>query len=221
MARLAVAAVAEASQLRRAGPFEISRSNVVEDQVRLQAEQIAQLQVNGLFDALFLRRQIVQAPIPQLQLIEAHLDPSGEFPHRHPAAASRRAYMEILQPLRQRVLAARATEPVGKQGKDPLRQRLTVAPRSMTGIQDGPQREFLEQMAGDQDRSPRAGARSGNVIDGHPARIPVGLGQHSDQGIQMRSQQVLAPQMSYDPLLDLVLFAEGLHQAEILLLAIA
>jgi len=123
VARLAVAAVAEASQLRRAGPFEISRSNVVEDQVRLQAEQIAQLQVNGLFDALFLRRQIVQAPIPQLQLIEAHLDPSGEFPHRHPAAASRRAHMEILQPLRQRVLAARATEPVGKQGKDPLRQR--------------------------------------------------------------------------------------------------
>ncbi len=37
----------------------------------------------------------------------------------------------------------------------------------------------------------------------------------------MRCQEILASQMGDDSLLDLVPFAEGLHQAEILLLAIA
>jgi hypothetical protein len=115
----------------------------------MQAEQITQLQVNSLFDALFLGQQIVQALIPQLQLIEAYLDPAGLFPHRHPATALGRAHIEIFQPLRQRVLAARTAETVGEQGKDPLRQRLPMAPRSMTGIQDGAQRELFEQMPGD------------------------------------------------------------------------
>ncbi len=96
-----------------------------------------------------------------------------------------------------------------------------MAPGSLSGIQDRAQREFLEQMPGHQDRSPRGGARSRDIIHGNPARAVLWLRQQPDQGIKMRSQQVLASQMSHDALLDLVPFAEGLHQAEVLLLAVA
>ncbi len=96
-----------------------------------------------------------------------------------------------------------------------------MAPQSPTGIQNRAQGEFLEKMPGHQNRSPRGGPRSRDVRDGNPARVTLRLGQQPDQGIQMRPQQVLASQVSDDALLDLVPFAEGLHQAEILLLSIA
>ncbi len=77
ISRLAVTAVPETAQLRRAGSFEIRGGDVIESQVRLQTEQISQLSIDFFFNAFFLGPQIIQALIPELQLIEAHLHPVG------------------------------------------------------------------------------------------------------------------------------------------------
>ena len=115
-------------------------------------------------------QQIVQTLIPELQLIEPHFHPARLFPHRGPAAALGIAHIEILQPLRQGVLAAGPGEPIGQQRKDSSDNGWPWRSEWLTGVQNRAQREFVEQVSGDQDRSPRGGARSGDVVHGNPAR---------------------------------------------------
>lgn len=105
-----------------------------------------QLQEELFLDALFLRQQIVQRLVPELQLVEADLHAARWFPDRRPATAGTRAEVVIFQPLRQGVLAARVCEAVGHQGKHAFRQRLAVPQLGPAGIQDRVQGQLLKQV---------------------------------------------------------------------------
>src|SRR5712692_5066638 len=56
--RLAIAAVSESPQLRWPFAFEIGRGDVVENQLRLETEQVAQLLPDGCFYAWLLGQQM-------------------------------------------------------------------------------------------------------------------------------------------------------------------
>ena len=75
-------------------------------------------------------------------------------------------------------------------------------------------------MSGDQDGSPRGGAGSGEVIQGNPARRGGLVLEQADEGVQVRSEEILASEMRDDSLLDLVAVTEGLDEAEVLVTAV-
>src|SRR6516162_6959447 len=64
MTGFAVPAVATAGQLRRPLAFKVGGGQVVENQVRLQTEQIAEAEVEIFFDAPFVRQKVVESLVP-------------------------------------------------------------------------------------------------------------------------------------------------------------
>ena len=117
------------------------------------------------------------------------------------------------------MLAGRAGEPIGQQGKEALGEGLTVAEGRAACVQYRAQRQLLEQVAGHPNRSPGGGLRCGNVLAANPRRRGrVGL-QEAHQGVQMRGQEVLPSEMSDDALPDLGALPVGLHQAQVLVVA--
>src|SRR5271167_4042455 len=170
MTGFAVPAVAAACQLRRPLALEVRRGQVVENQVRLQTEQIAEAEVKLFFDAPFLRQKVVEGLVPQLQLLEADFHPPPRFPLRPPAAPGRVADVEVLQPGGQGVLTAGTGQTIGDQREDALRQRLAMAQRRAGAVQDRSQGQLVEQMARRQDRSPGPGLGGGELPHPHPPR---------------------------------------------------
>ena len=163
----------------------------------------------------FVGQQIVQRLIPQPQLLEGHFHAPALLPLRLPTAAASRDDIEILQPLGQGVLTARPREPIRQQYEDSFGERLAVAPGCRDPVEDRPQSQLVEQVAGGAERPPAPGLRRGDLFTGHPAgRLLVGL-QQAHQRVQMGRQQVFAAQVSDDPLAGLAVEAIGLDQAEV------
>ena len=180
---------------------------------------MSQLQVKLFFQAGFLRQQIVQGLIPQLQLLEAHFHPVRGFPLRFPATAWRGTDVELFQPGCQRMLAARTGEAIGQQRKEALREGLTVAERGAARIQHPVQRQLRQEVADHQQGSPSGSLGCGDVLATNPARGGgIGL-QEAHQGVEMRSQEVLAPEVNDNALLDLRALAIGFNQPQILVVA--
>ena len=93
--------------------------------------------------------------------------------------------------------------------------------RWTTGVQDRAQRELVKQMPGNQDGSPRGGAGSGDLIYGNPARGGGIVLEQANESVQVRSEEILAPEMRDDALFHLVALAEGFDEAEVLVAAVS
>ena len=78
--RLAIAAVAVPGEVVRPGALEIGTGDVVEDQVGLEAEEVAEAVVQGHFDAVLGPDELVEGAIPGVELTGMDADPSAWVP---------------------------------------------------------------------------------------------------------------------------------------------
>src|SRR5206468_174035 len=102
--RLAVAAVAVLGEVLRPGALEIGAGDVVEDQVRLEAEEVAEAMIQGHFDLVFGLEELVEGAIPGIELAGMDADPAAAMPVGEEAAALAVADEVGLEPAGQAVL---------------------------------------------------------------------------------------------------------------------
>src|SRR5262249_49056268 len=102
--RLAVAAVAVTGEVVRAGALKISTGDVVEDQLRLEAEEVAEAVVQRHFDPVLGREEPVEGAIPGIELAGMDTNPSPLVPMGEKASALAVADEIGLEPAGQAVL---------------------------------------------------------------------------------------------------------------------
>ena len=123
VARAAIAAVAIRAHRWRSLAFETGRGEIVEYDINLQREQIAQPQIQRPLDLRLALKQLVEGPIPLLELAQFDLHPRCATgltfalvaPLRHPSPAMPVADEVGLQPPRQPMFAAGCGEAIGYQ----------------------------------------------------------------------------------------------------------
>ena len=81
VARLAVPTVAVLRHVRTV-TFEVRARQIVEDQFRLEVEQVSQPLVQGDLEVVFVEDQMIECAIPTHQLREGDLDSTLLFPDR-------------------------------------------------------------------------------------------------------------------------------------------
>ena len=141
VARLAIAAVAIGAKLGRSLAFEIGRGQIVEHHVDPQREQVAQRQIKRVLDLRLALEQLIERAIPLLQLprryphawASAGLAFRVVAPRRDPTPAMTITDEIVLQPLRQRMLAAWARQAVGDQNQGALAERDAITASARAG----------------------------------------------------------------------------------------
>src|SRR5262249_49427217 len=108
--RPAVAAVAVLGEAIRPGALEIGAGDVVEDQVRLEAEEVAEAMIQRHFDAVLGLEELIEGAIPGVELAGMDADPAAAVPMGEEAAAPAVADEVGLEPAGQAVLAGRGDE---------------------------------------------------------------------------------------------------------------
>ena len=209
-------------------PFEVGGGEVVEHQIDLEGEQVAQAQEQLFLDRRLQHQQLVQGAIPALQLAEADPHPGrgagapfGLVAPLGPPLATVPVTDEAgLQPAGQAVLAAGRLQSVGDQRQYPVGQRHARAPPALgAAVEDLFEAEFAPQGAGHQRDAPVPGLeRHRLVVAGLAGRGRLLAAQQSVQGIEMLEQQLLAAEACDQALLDLAALAIALHQANVLML---
>ncbi len=173
------------------------------------------------------RVQLIQCPVPLLELAphDAHARPTTRAalgvvpPRRHPAPTPAIAHEVRLQPPCQPVLARRGTQPVRHQHQGAIRQGHPVRGAAPAlGIEDAVQPQLGPERARHEHRAPVPGAER---VHG-PRRAARGrarlAAQQPDERVQMRGEQILAPEVTDDALLVLAVLAVGLDEPDVLVL---
>ena len=75
--RLAVAAVAVLGEVVRPGALEVGTGDVVEDQIGLEAEEVAEAVIQRHFDAILGPEELVEGAVPGVELAGMDADPAG------------------------------------------------------------------------------------------------------------------------------------------------
>src|SRR5450755_656155 len=78
--RLAVAAVAVLGEVAWSGALEVGAGDVVEHQLGLEAEEVAEAVVEGHFDAVFGRVELVEGAVPGVELAGMDANPPALVP---------------------------------------------------------------------------------------------------------------------------------------------
>src|SRR5271168_3114415 len=78
--RLAVAAVAMLGEIVRAGALEVGTGDVVEHQVGLEAEEVAEAVVERHFDLVLGRLELIEGAVPGVELAGMDTDPPALVP---------------------------------------------------------------------------------------------------------------------------------------------
>src|SRR5208282_429463 len=106
--RLAIAAVAVLGKAgRRPGALEVGAGDVIEHQVRLEAEQVAEAMIEGHLDLLLGGHELIEGAVPGLELLEVDPDSLVLVPIGHEPAAPAIAEEVGLQPAKPCSLAGR------------------------------------------------------------------------------------------------------------------
>ena len=113
--RLAIAAVAVLGEVGLPGALEVGAGDVLEHQVRLEAEQVAEAMIEGHLDLLLGRHELIQGAVPGLELLEVDPDSLVLVPVGHEPAAPAIAEEVSLQPAGQAMFAGGADESIGDQ----------------------------------------------------------------------------------------------------------
>jgi hypothetical protein len=212
--RLAVAAVAAPGEVVRARALEIGAGDVVEHQVGLEAEEVAEVTVESHFDLVFGRVELVEGAIPGVELAGMDADPPSSVPVGDEASPFAVADEVGLEPAGEAVLAGGGDEPVGEEHEGAVGERDAFGPPEFL-VENGPEAELVEQGADDEDRAPGRGVADlgiggiGVLVGGVPGEEPPELGEDLDE-------EVLASEVGDDALLDLTVLAVGLDDADVL-----
>src|SRR5262249_30205659 len=181
--------------------------DVVEDQVRLEAEEVAEAMVEGHFDPVFGREELVEGAVPGVELAGMDADPVALVPMGEKTSALAVADEVGLEPAGQAMLTGGCDQPVGDEHEGAVGERDTLgAPEVL--VEDRPEADLVEQGAEDQDRPPGGGIADLELgrIAGFPGEEPTQRGEHLEE-------EVLASEIGDDALLDLAGFAVGFDEA--------
>ncbi len=209
-----VPAVAVLGQTLRTFPFEIGRSQIIEDHLGLEAEEIPQPGKEPFLDPLLPPDELVKGPVPRPK--EAGVDPNSAvlLPDRPDPLSFPVGNVVGLQPLGQGVLASRADEPVGHKDEGPFRKSNSFALPPLL-FQKLFQTQLLPEMPGDKHWTPNRGF----LRLKRPTRSRRAPAEQLREPIQVGRQEILAAESRDNPLLDLSLFPVAFHQPNILRLA--
>src|SRR5262249_31689044 len=132
-------------------------------------EQIAQPAKEFHFDTFFARQQLVQRAIPLLEPVEVYPYPTLLLPVSQNPLSITSTDKITLQPLRQRVLAAGTTKPIGHQHQHSIGQRESPALLHTVcfwrqAIKNALQAQFAPQPARYQHRAPTGGVSRFNGL---------------------------------------------------------
>ena len=178
--RLAIAAVAVLGEVGRPGALEVGAGDVIEHQVRLEAEQVAEVMIEGHLDLLLGGHELIEGAVPGLELLEVDPDSLVLVPIGNEPAAPAIAEEVSLQPAGQAMFAGGADEPIGDQDERPVGERHTLG-LTERRVEDGPQPELVEQGADGEDRPPGGGVEDVGVfgltgVGSVPAKEPLEFG---------------------------------------------
>src|SRR5271168_4853958 len=109
--RLAVAAVAMLGEFRRAGALEVGAGDVVEHQVGLEAEEVAEAVIERHLDLVLGVVELVEGAVPGVELAGMDADPAAFVPVRDEASSFAIADEIGLEPPGEAMLAGRSDEP--------------------------------------------------------------------------------------------------------------
>ena len=211
--RLAIPAVAVLGEIGRPGALEVGAGDVVEHQLGLEAEQIAEAVIEGQLDLFLGGCELIEGAVPGLELLKMNPDPLVLVPARHKPPPLTVADEIGLQPAGQAVFAGGTDQAIGDQHERPVGERHALG-LAQSCIEDSPEPELIEQGPDDQERPPGGGVEDVGVIGlgavrAVPAEQPLELGEDLDQ-------KVLAAEVGEGALLDLAAVAIGLDDADIL-----
>src|SRR5512142_3085959 len=211
--RLAVAAVAVLGEIVRPCALEVGTRDVVEHQVGLEAEEVAEAAVKSHFDAILGRVKLVEGAVPGVELAGMHANPPALVPVGDEASSLAIADEVGLEPAGEPVFTGGCDEPVGDEHEGAVGERDALGSPEVL-VEDVPEAHLIEQGADDEDRPPVGGItdlgfRRLAVLDaGIPGEESLELGEDLDE-------EVLASEVGDDALLDLTACAVGFDDADV------
>ena len=161
--RLVVAAVAVLGEAGRPGALEVGAGDVIEHQLRLEAEQVAEAMIEGHLDLFLGGHELIERAVPGLELLEVDPDSVVLVPVGHEPAALAIAEEIGLQPAGQAMFAGGVDEAIGDQDERPVGERYSFG-LAQCRVEDGPQPKLVEQSADGEDRPPGGGVEEVGVF---------------------------------------------------------
>src|SRR5262245_10317540 len=144
--RFAVATVAMLSEVGRTFAFKVGAGDVVENQLGLEAEEVAQSVVKSHFDPIFGRLELVKCPVPRFELSRVDADAATLVPLWDESPASAIANEVGLKPTGEPVLTCRGDQSVRDEDKGTVGKRDASGSPKML-VQDSPKSQLVEQSA--------------------------------------------------------------------------
>jgi hypothetical protein len=211
--RLAIAAVAVLGEVVRAGALEIRAGQIVEDQVGFETEEIAEAVVQGHFDAIFSRVELVEGAVPGVELARMDADPSALVPVGNEATAPAVADEVGLEPAGEPMLAGRRDEPVGDEDEGAVGEGDALGVAEVL-VEDRPEAQLIEQGPDDEDRPPGGGVDHLGVGGIAGLTIGVAVEEPPELGEQL-DEEILTSEVGDNALLDLATVAIGFDNADV------
>src|SRR6266478_5958307 len=182
-------------------------------------EQIAQPAKEFHLDTVFARHQLVQRAIPLLDPVQVYPYATLLLPGSQNPLAITSTDKIALQPLRQRMLAARTAETIGHQHQHSIRQRQSAGLLHTVcfwrqAIQNALQAQIAPQPARHQHRYPAGGKSRFNAL-GAGGRTRLAAAQQLNETLKVRRQEILASQIGDDALFGTAVLPISLHQADV------
>ena len=140
------------------GALEVGTGDVVEHQVGLEAEEVAEAVVERHFDLVLGRVELIEGAVPGVELAGMDADPPALVPVGDEASALAVADEVGLEPAGEAVLAGRRDEPVGDEHEGAVGERDAFGLPEVL-VEDGPEAQLVEQGPDDEDRPPGPGLR--------------------------------------------------------------
>src|SRR5215469_3956998 len=227
IARPTVTTVAVSAQDRGAFALEVGRGQIIKGDIDLERGQVAQAEIELMFDLWLAFEQLVERAVPLLQLARLHAHPRclAGFARRaiapcgDPASSLLVADKVGFQPAGKPMFAAWRDQPIGNQDKGSLTECYAVVPATPAELlEHARQAEFGPQAARNEYRSPVPSVERLNVFTAQIfARLNFPVQQSIEfVEIEMRSQQILAAEIDDCAMLILAVLAIGFDDAHVL-----
>ena len=143
-------------EIVRTCALEVGAGDVVEHQVGLEAEEVAEAVVERHLDLVLGRVELIEGAVPGVELAGMDADPAVLVPVGDEASALAVADEVGLEPAGEAVLTGGGDEPVGDEHEGAVGERDIFGPAELL-IEDGPEAELLEQGPDDEDGPPGGG----------------------------------------------------------------
>jgi hypothetical protein len=141
--RLAVATVAVLGEIRRSGPLEVGTGDVVEHEVGLETEEVAEAVIERHLDLVLGVVESVECAVPGVELTRMDADPAAFVPVRDDASSFTIADEVGLEPSGEAVLAGRGDEPVGDEHEAAVGKRDGFGATEVL-VEDVPEAQLIE-----------------------------------------------------------------------------